>query len=97
MNQERRRPGWRRPLAELSLRDLADFHVLFLAQRVRAHWGAPWASRATIIFAGNFTGRTQTMPLAIYLGFEFDLSPALTLSALGLNFLPGAGDGQVFS
>ena len=24
---------------------------------------------ATIIFAGNFPGRTQTMPLAIYLGF----------------------------
>jgi len=25
---------------------------------------------ATIIFAGNFVGRTQTMPLAIYQGFE---------------------------
>jgi molybdate transport system permease protein len=37
---------------------------------------------ATIIFAGNFPGRTQTMPLAIYLGFELDLSVALTLSAL---------------
>ncbi|HEU4323176.1 MAG TPA: ABC transporter permease [Roseiflexaceae bacterium] len=37
---------------------------------------------ATIIFAGNFPGRTQTMPLAIYLGFELDLSVALTLSAI---------------
>lgn len=37
---------------------------------------------ATIIFAGNFPGRTQTMPLAIYLGFELDLGAALTLSAL---------------
>jgi molybdate transport system permease protein len=37
---------------------------------------------ATIIFAGNFAGRTQTMPLAIYLGFEVDLRIALTLSAL---------------
>jgi molybdate transport system permease protein len=37
---------------------------------------------ATIIFAGNFPGRTQTMPLAIYLGFELDLSRALTLSAI---------------
>jgi molybdate transport system permease protein len=37
---------------------------------------------ATIIFAGNFPGRTQTMPLAIYLGFELDLAVALTLSAL---------------
>ncbi len=35
---------------------------------------------ATIIFAGNFPGRTQTMPLAIYVGFEMDLKTALTLS-----------------
>lgn len=37
---------------------------------------------ATIIFAGNFPGRTQTMPLAIYIGFELDISTALTLSAI---------------
>ncbi len=37
---------------------------------------------ATMIFAGNMTGRTQTMPLAIYLGFEMDLKVALTLSAI---------------
>lgn len=37
---------------------------------------------ATIIFAGNFPGRTQTMPLAIYLGFELDLNIALTLSVI---------------
>jgi molybdate transport system permease protein len=37
---------------------------------------------ATIIFAGNFPGRTQTMPLAIYLGFEMALSRALTLSVI---------------
>ncbi|MEM8484423.1 MAG: ABC transporter permease [Bacteroidota bacterium] len=37
---------------------------------------------ATIIFAGNLQGRTQTMPLAIYLGFELDTSMALTLSVL---------------
>jgi molybdate transport system permease protein len=37
---------------------------------------------ATIIFAGNFPGRTQTMPLAIYLGFELDLAMALTLAAI---------------
>ena len=44
---------------------------------------------ATIIFAGNFPGRTQTMPLAIYIGFELDLKVALTLSALliGTSFL----------
>jgi len=37
---------------------------------------------ATIIFAGNFPGRTQTMPLAIYLGFELDLNVALALSVI---------------
>jgi molybdate transport system permease protein len=37
---------------------------------------------ATIIFAGNFPGRTQTMPLAVYIGFELDLEIALTLSVL---------------
>lgn len=44
---------------------------------------------ATIIFAGNFPGRTQTMPLAIYIGFEIDLNIALTLSVIlmGLSFL----------
>jgi molybdate transport system permease protein len=44
---------------------------------------------ATIIFAGNFPGRTQTMPLAIYIGFQIDLQAALTLSAIlvGFSFL----------
>jgi molybdate transport system permease protein len=37
---------------------------------------------ATIIFAGNFPGRTQTMPLAIYIGFELDFNLALTLSVI---------------
>ena len=37
---------------------------------------------ATIVFAGNFPGRTQTMPLAIYLGFELDFDVALTLAAI---------------
>lgn len=43
---------------------------------------------ATIIFAGNFPGRTQTMPLAIYIGFELDFNVALTLAAilLGVSF-----------
>jgi molybdate transport system permease protein len=37
---------------------------------------------ATIMFAGNFTGRTQTMPLAIYVAMERDLGAALVLAAL---------------
>jgi len=37
---------------------------------------------ATIIFAGNYPGRTQTMPLAVYIGFEIDIHQALTLAAI---------------
>lgn len=44
---------------------------------------------ATIIFAGNLPGITQTMPLAIYIGFELDIGVALTLSVIlmTLSFL----------
>jgi molybdate transport system permease protein len=37
---------------------------------------------ATIMFAGSFQGRTQTMPLAIYGALETDLDAALVLSAI---------------
>jgi len=37
---------------------------------------------ATIIFAGNLPGRTQTMPLAIYIGFELNLNTALALALI---------------
>ncbi|HUX14431.1 MAG TPA: ABC transporter permease [Spirochaetia bacterium] len=37
---------------------------------------------ATIIFAGNLPGRTQTMPLAIYIGFQINLNVALALSIM---------------
>ena len=37
---------------------------------------------ATILFAGNLAGTTQTMPLAIYLGLESDLDQAVGLSVL---------------
>jgi molybdate transport system permease protein len=40
---------------------------------------------ATILFAGNMPGRTQTMPLAIYLGFEVDVGVALALSVILLG------------
>lgn len=35
---------------------------------------------ATITFAGNFPGRTQTMPLAVYLALETDPDAAIVLS-----------------
>ena len=43
---------------------------------------------ATILFAGNLPGRTQTMPLAIYLGFELDIGVAVALSVIlmGVSF-----------
>jgi molybdate transport system permease protein len=41
---------------------------------------------ATIIFAGNYPGRTQTMPLAIYIGFEIDMKVALTLATIMIYF-----------
>jgi molybdate transport system permease protein len=37
---------------------------------------------ATIMFAGNLEGVTQTMPLAIYLGLERNVGVALTLSVM---------------
>lgn len=48
---------------------------------------------ATIIFAGNFPGTTQTMPLAIYLGFEsnFDLAVALAVLLLALAMVAVVG------
>lgn len=37
---------------------------------------------ATITFAGNLPGRTQTMPLAVYLALQSDLEAAIALSVL---------------
>jgi len=37
---------------------------------------------ATLLFAGNLEGKTQTMPLAIYVGFEQGLGVALVLSVI---------------
>jgi molybdate transport system permease protein len=44
---------------------------------------------ATIMFAGQFLGRTQTMPLAIYAALESDVDAALALSVLlhGISFV----------
>jgi molybdate transport system permease protein len=44
---------------------------------------------ATILFAGNLVGKTQTMPLAIYIGWETDFDQAVSLAAimLGVAFI----------
>jgi molybdate transport system permease protein len=40
---------------------------------------------ATITFAGNFPGRTQTMPIAVYIALENDLDSAIVLSLVLLT------------
>ncbi len=40
---------------------------------------------ATILFAGNFSGTTQTMPLAIYTALQSDLNVALTIGTIMLG------------
>jgi molybdate transport system permease protein len=40
---------------------------------------------ATLMFAGNLAGRTQTMPLAVYQSFEVDLQRSLALAVILLT------------
>jgi molybdate transport system permease protein len=51
---------------------------------------------ATITFAGNFPGRTQTMPIAVYLALERDPKAAIALSlvllAVSISVLIGMRD-----
>jgi molybdate transport system permease protein len=69
---------------------LRVFRFVTLPQSWRSFLGGAmlcWARAigefgATIIFAGNFPGRTQTMPLAVYMSLEIDLGQALTLAAI---------------
>lgn len=37
---------------------------------------------ATLVFAGNYPGRTQTMPMVIYLGFDIDVGISLSLAGI---------------
>ncbi|HVH94153.1 MAG TPA: molybdate ABC transporter permease subunit, partial [Nocardioidaceae bacterium] len=50
----------------------------------------------TITFAGNFPGRTQTMPIAVYLALERDPKAAIALSlvllAVSISVLIGMRD-----
>lgn len=74
-----RRQIFRYIILPLSLRALLSGSVMTWA-RALGEFGA------TIIFAGNFPGRTQTMPLAIYIGFEIDLNIALILAIILICF-----------
>jgi molybdate transport system permease protein len=59
----------------LALPGIASGTVLCMARAV-SEFGA------TLMFAGNFAGRTQTMSLAIMAALETDLSAALALAVL---------------
>lgn len=64
-------------------RVLAPQSASFLAAGAAICWSRALGEfGATIIFAGNLPGRTQTMPLAVYIGFEIGLDRALVLSTL---------------
>ncbi len=70
--------GWqvfRHVTAPLALPALAGGAVMCWA-RALGEFGA------TIMFAGSFPGRTQTMPLAIYAALETDLNAAIGLSLI---------------
>jgi molybdate transport system permease protein len=45
---------------------------------------------ATMMFAGNLPGRTQTLPLAVMSAMEVDLETAVAISALTLVLALGA-------
>jgi molybdate transport system permease protein len=62
-------------MVPLAMRTLASGAILTWT-RALGEFGA------TILFAGNMEGVTQTMPLAIYLGFERNIGVALALSVV---------------
>ena len=67
--------AFRHILVPLALPSLAAGAVMGWARAV-GEFGA------TILFAGNFQGRTQTMPLAIYIALESDINVAIVLAAI---------------
>lgn len=70
---------FRRIVLPLALPGIAGGAVMAWARAV-GEFGA------TILFAGNFQGRTQTMPLAIYTALESDVNIAIVLSAILVLF-----------
>jgi molybdate transport system permease protein len=76
-----------RSLGASPARVLAEVAVPIAAPGLVAGAAMAWARAlgefgATLMFAGNMEGRTQTLPLAIYTAFESDLGVARALSLL---------------
>ena len=83
-----------RDLLDAAEMDGADSWQVFRCVLLPLSWrgfvggmGLSWARAlgefgATILFAGNLPGVSQTMPLAVYLGFESDYRLAISLSVI---------------
>ena len=71
--------AFRRVLLPLALPSLAAGAVMTWA-RALGEFGA------TITFAGNLPGRTQTLPLAVYVALQSDVEAAVALSVILLIF-----------
>jgi molybdate transport system permease protein len=85
-----------KPLVRVLPRHPADDPPALIAGAVLAWARALGEFGATITFAGNFPGRTQTMPLATYLALETDpdeaIMIALVLIAVSFAVLVGLRD-----
>lgn len=71
--------AWGKVILPIASPAIADGYLMAMA-RALGEFGA------TILFAGNLQGITQTIPLAIYLGFEDNLDQAVALSVVLLTF-----------
>jgi molybdate transport system permease protein len=73
----------RAPPARVFLRVMVPLALPSLLAGVAMSWARALGEfGATITFAGNMPGVTQTMPLAVYLALQSDLEAALALSVL---------------
>ena len=83
-------PRYRRTAATLRASEAFTFARVILpltAPSLLAAAGMCWARAlgefgATITFAGNMPGTTQTMPLAVYMALQSDLDAAIALSVV---------------